>query len=236
MMPCKKYLTEKELLLNDRHQIHRFSKLACDNRSLFKEITDYLPFIVTESLSGNLDYISYNRSLELLFNDGGEQLRQKGHAYVLEIADPKVHKDVLKKIQVFIRQNDKDAVLSYLQLLDSGTQKHWVLTNKVFLEDDSFLTLGHNLKDFGIMGITIEKILEESLLSNNGWALFESLTKTEKQIMKLLADGYSNKQVADLVNTSFHTVNTHKKNIYRKLNINTITKLVKINLAIQLLE
>ncbi len=234
MMHCKKYLTDKELLLNNRHQIHRFSKLALDNRPLFKEITEYLPFIVTEARIGNLDYISYNPYLELLVKDGGEQLQQKGHSYILEIADLKVHREVLRRIQLFKQQDDRDSVLTYLQLLYVGDQKHWLLTNKAFLDDQNFITLGHDLSNFGLIGRTIENILEEPFLKNYEWALFESLTKTERQIIKLLAEGNCNKQVADLINTSFHTVNTHKKNIYKKLQINSISELVKLYMAAQL--
>ncbi|HEX3007444.1 MAG TPA: LuxR C-terminal-related transcriptional regulator, partial [Bacteroidales bacterium] len=39
--------------------------------------------------------------------------------------------------------------------------------------------------------------------------------------------GKTTKEIANLKHLSFHTVNTHRKNIFRKLNINTSFELVK---------
>lgn len=52
------------------------------------------------------------------------------------------------------------------------------------------------------------------------------LTEREKGIIKLIALGYTNKQIADHLFISAHTVNTHRKNIMAKLNINNVAGLV----------
>jgi DNA-binding NarL/FixJ family response regulator len=45
------------------------------------------------------------------------------------------------------------------------------------------------------------------------------LSEREKEVLILLADGLSYKMVADRLGLSFHTVNTHTKNIYEKLHV-----------------
>jgi DNA-binding NarL/FixJ family response regulator len=45
------------------------------------------------------------------------------------------------------------------------------------------------------------------------------LSEREKQVLILLAEGLSYKMVADKLALSFHTVNTHAKNIYEKLHV-----------------
>jgi DNA-binding NarL/FixJ family response regulator len=45
------------------------------------------------------------------------------------------------------------------------------------------------------------------------------LSEREKQVLTLLAEGLSYKMVADKLALSFHTVNTHIKNIYEKLHV-----------------
>lgn len=50
----------------------------------------------------------------------------------------------------------------------------------------------------------------------------EKLTITEEEILREIANGLSAKQVAQKRSASVHTIVTHKKNIYRKLQINTI--------------
>jgi hypothetical protein len=59
------------------------------------------------------------------------------------------------------------------------------------------------------------------------------LTKREKDILTLLVDGYSYKMIADSCNVSYATVNTHLKNIYKKLQVTSgkeaVAKAVKLN-------
>ena len=46
------------------------------------------------------------------------------------------------------------------------------------------------------------------------------LTKTETEILKDIALGLTTKEIAERRFSSFHTVNTHRKNIFRKLGVN----------------
>ncbi len=47
------------------------------------------------------------------------------------------------------------------------------------------------------------------------------LTTREKEILKLLVEGLSKKQMAAKIFLSFHTVDTHIRNIYQKLEVHT---------------
>ena len=53
-----------------------------------------------------------------------------------------------------------------------------------------------------------------------------ALTTREKQVIEELASGYTPAKVAELMNLSLHTVRTHIKNIYRKLNVNSSQELL----------
>jgi DNA-binding NarL/FixJ family response regulator len=53
------------------------------------------------------------------------------------------------------------------------------------------------------------------------------LTKRELEILRLIRQDYSNQQIAEELFLSVHTVQTHRKNIMSKLNINTSTALMK---------
>jgi DNA-binding NarL/FixJ family response regulator len=48
------------------------------------------------------------------------------------------------------------------------------------------------------------------------------LTKREKEVLELLAEGLSYKMVADKLFLSFNTVNTHIKHIYEKLHVSSL--------------
>jgi len=54
------------------------------------------------------------------------------------------------------------------------------------------------------------------------------LTLKELQIIGLLAQGYSNLQIASMLNISNKTVSTHKKNILRKTGANNLFELAAV--------
>ncbi len=53
-----------------------------------------------------------------------------------------------------------------------------------------------------------------------------NISEREMEIIKLIAEGYSNKEVADKLFLSTHTVTTHRKNIMNKLGVNNTAGLV----------
>lgn len=53
------------------------------------------------------------------------------------------------------------------------------------------------------------------------------LTATEKEILKEIATGKTTKEIAADRNLSFHTVITHRKNIFRKLEVNNVHEATK---------
>jgi two-component system response regulator NreC len=55
----------------------------------------------------------------------------------------------------------------------------------------------------------------------------QELTKRELQVIESFAGGFSYKEIADQLNISIHTVESHKKNILEKLELNSIVDLVK---------
>lgn len=56
---------------------------------------------------------------------------------------------------------------------------------------------------------------------------FEPLTIREREVLKLIAEGKSSKEVAELLFISIHTVQNHRANIMGKLNIRKTADLVK---------
>lgn len=54
---------------------------------------------------------------------------------------------------------------------------------------------------------------------------FDTLTQREKEILKLVGEGYQNKQISDYLCISVKTVEKHRANIMAKLNIHTASGL-----------
>jgi DNA-binding NarL/FixJ family response regulator len=62
------------------------------------------------------------------------------------------------------------------------------------------------------------------------------LTPTETEILKDIALGMTTREIAEKRFSSFHTVNTHRKNIFRKLGVNTVHEATKYALRAGLVD
>lgn len=62
------------------------------------------------------------------------------------------------------------------------------------------------------------------------------LTKTETEVLKDIALGLTTKEIASKRFSSFHTINTHRKNIFRKLGVNNVHEATKYALRAGLVD
>jgi DNA-binding NarL/FixJ family response regulator len=58
-------------------------------------------------------------------------------------------------------------------------------------------------------------------LRDDGFLEFASLSPRELECLKVLAQGHSGVEAAEIMNISINTLKNHRKNIYRKLNISS---------------
>lgn len=74
-----------------------------------------------------------------------------------------------------------------------------------------------------------EEILDMILEANDNKQVIEEctqLTSSEIEIVRLIAGGLTTKEIASQKNISFHTVNTHRKNIFRKMGVSNASELI----------
>jgi len=76
-----------------------------------------------------------------------------------------------------------------------------------------------------IAGMVIEDYVEQ--LSNDR-LLANELTNREREVLQLIAEGMTTKQIASSLNISAKTVETHRRKIMKKLNIHSIAELTKV--------
>lgn len=55
---------------------------------------------------------------------------------------------------------------------------------------------------------------------------YELLTAREREILQLLAEGKTNKEVAAMLNLSIYTIETHRTHILQKLNLHSVPELI----------
>ncbi|HRG23062.1 MAG TPA: response regulator transcription factor [Chitinophagaceae bacterium] len=62
------------------------------------------------------------------------------------------------------------------------------------------------------------------------------LTKREKEVLLLITEGLTNAGIAERLFISIDTVDTHRKNLYNKLNVSNIATLIKVAISNRLIE
>jgi DNA-binding NarL/FixJ family response regulator len=74
--------------------------------------------------------------------------------------------------------------------------------------------------------------VEDSAAPDGGEApdAYESLTDREKQVLKLVAEGHTNKEIADLLGISVKTAMSHREHVMLKLQVHNRTELVRFAL------
>lgn len=85
---------------------------------------------------------------------------------------------------------------------------------------------------------TAGKVLIEGFCNPSAKTLpvHKSLTAREREIVQLLAEGKSSKEVGVVLNLSVKTVETHRSNIMRKLEIHSISELVRYAVKNNMIE
>lgn len=84
------------------------------------------------------------------------------------------------------------------------------------------------MQDEEYMDDAIKKILLQESITGQRRSIFEvPLTKREKEILKLIADGLSSQEIADKLFISLRTVETHRLNLNQKLDVKNTAGLVK---------
>jgi len=87
------------------------------------------------------------------------------------------------------------------------------------------LTEGKSFFSPAISKILVEDYMRQ--LENRGVEdTYELLTNREREILQLLAEGKTNKEVANMLNLSLYTVETHRTHILQMLNLHSVPELI----------
>jgi DNA-binding NarL/FixJ family response regulator len=87
-----------------------------------------------------------------------------------------------------------------------------VVANKVYLSPD-------------ISGVVVENYVRHTPKSEP--SVFSVLSDREREVLQLLAEGKTAKEIADEIHVSIKTVETHRTNIMNKLDIHRVAELTK---------
>ena len=130
------------------------------------------------------------------------------------------------KVLVLTVHKTDEYILATLQagadgyVLKDSTNTELRLAIRTVLNGKSFISPG-------ISGKVIEGYLNHKrpLTPSTPW---DTLTSREKGILKLIAEGYKNKEIADFLCISVKTVEKHRANLMQKLDLHSVSALTAL--------
>lgn len=133
-------------------------------------------------------------------------------------------------------------------IADRFSNAHWVLVSEE-LSSDFLKRVIYNNESFSVifkdcsyteLTLTLEQASKgERFICSKAFNLLTNkpahdaveedhkLTATEREVLQMIALGKTTKEIASERNLSFHTINAHRKNIFRKLEVNNIYEATK---------
>jgi two-component system response regulator NreC len=169
--------------------------------------------------------------------DGQEAIRAvekfKPNLVLMDLSMPRMNgmdaiKEIKKhsaetKVLVLTVHKNEEYILATLQagadgyVLKDSTHSELGLAIRNVLDGNYYISPGISDK---IIGGYLEG--KKPLKATSPW---EKLTQRERGILKLIAEGYKNKEIADYLCISVKTVEKHRANLMQKLNLHNISDL-----------
>jgi DNA-binding CsgD family transcriptional regulator len=233
------YLTEQELT-------NRFKFYTLELESLlekgeeFLNVGEQVPFGIHKNDATTLRILDYN---EISLNYSGyskEKLDDMRTEYFEKHMHPYFRDVIAKQILKQVRLNPGKVVgfAQYLHLYGDETEFKPLLTFTKLSKSDPNSVFCIDLIPSLCSKVPqrIERVIEMDEFKLKHFKQFQQLTEREKEILALLTEGLNNPSIADRLFISRRTVETHRKNINRKLEIKHYREVVKYALAFDLVK
>jgi DNA-binding NarL/FixJ family response regulator len=197
--------------------------------------------ILLESLA---DSINFSDKLEVVATAvNGEEVLRKLDIYEVDVLVCDMQMPVLDGISTILQVRQRFPQIRILMLsmledavliekaMQAGAMGYVLKKAKKAELEKAILTIANNEKFFAKEILEILEIHEPSK-SN----LPSILTLREIEILKLIAKEFSSQQIANALQISLNTVETHRKNLYRKLNIQSLAGAIRYAIEHKLID
>ncbi len=78
-----------------------------------------------------------------------------------------------------------------------------------------------------IASLIVESLVSQPSAINTGTQSFSLLTEREREVLQMITEGNSTKQIASQLNVSAKTIESHRRQVMGKLNIRNVAELTK---------
>ncbi len=221
--------TEKEELINQSFQLLNISKLIEKQGVQFSDFCDDIPGVLHTNKLDEFWLTNANKKTFSDFNIEKEDLEKFGEKVLVDRVHPNTVKTLAEANRLW-RENNPDGICESFQYIrkDVGHTYKWYFSVKKKISDSEFVALIQPVDKFTFASNTLDKLFKRQPWLESKAPLFQRLSPREVEIMHLAADGYTTYQISEILVISLHTVKTHRKNLWNKLEVKSIAELVRI--------
>jgi DNA-binding CsgD family transcriptional regulator len=208
-----------------------------------KAVADQLPGVVilNDLVDGSVLYMSERGVKEL--GCSLEELQALGPEYHNRFFNPKEAEEYVPKVLAMVDSRDPDEVVTFFQQVrrNENDEWKWYLSSiKKLLSDENgtpivALTITHHIDPVSHLTGKVQRLLDENTFLRNNYTRFSALGTREKEVLALLAVGNSSIEIARDIGISVSTVDTHRRNIKRKLKAGSSFELAQYARAFDLI-
>jgi len=213
--------------------------------SLLKAMEEHSPsVIIVHQLAPSLTVIYMSkRGLDFL-KITQEELTAMGPDYHPRFFNMEFAESYAPRIIGLIERNNNDEVVSFVQQVRASEKEEWtwyLSCTKIFMRDDEgnpLMVITNSIPldaQLYIDSAKAQRLMDENNFLRNNQHLFNSLTKREKEILRMMAMGTSSAKMAKLIHISEKTANTHRRNIKKKLNVESNYDIIRFAHAFDLI-
>ncbi|TCZ63464.1 helix-turn-helix transcriptional regulator [Flaviaesturariibacter aridisoli] len=179
--------------------------------------------IVNDIRDGSVHFMS-QRGLQLLGTSLAE-LREMGAAYHERFFNAEQAAEYVPLVLDLVARNDPAETLTFFQQVRFAGEPGWqwhLSSLRIFVQDESgtpvaLLAFAQHLNPERHFTRKVDRLLKELDFIHLHAQTFETLGDREREVLKLMAEGCSTAEVAEKLNISVLTAETHRKNVRRKL-------------------
>jgi DNA-binding CsgD family transcriptional regulator len=162
-----------------------------------------------------------------------EELRALGPDYHHRFFNPVDSAEYVPKIMGLLQRKIPGEEVAYFQQVRKrpGADYHWYLsTTKVLMCDDEgqpllSVTCAFAIDSMHRLTAQAARLLAENNFLRANWSKLQTLGRREKEVLSRMARGEASRAIAEALHLSPTTVDTHRRNIKRKLGIRSTEEL-----------
>ena len=159
-----------------------------------------------------------------------EKIIEQGEAAAKRFLTSEDFQEIVSEAIEFAYQNPNEPWHGMFRVKHTNGNIRWIYATSVVFEKDEkgipqkTIVTAMDITDHLHTNESLGKVLKETRQRRHKKVL-KSLTKREVEIIRLLAEGMSTKGIAEHLNRSFHTIETHRGNIKHKLGCKNVAEI-----------